>query len=203
MRFRQCLVGMSLLVLLVVTSSSIQPATAEGNLYVCYVNTVQKEVLQGNPLTVIFGVFYTSAYYAPCGEPAVLKPRTGQTQPTGNFVVTGSSAVRFTDIIVTPTGKPGEYRAELSWPADAPVAKVVVFVVEESLYDGKGKGPEKNTSYVETPDPIDDSTFASMRSAHPIVVFFESILGGVTIFAALLILLAVILLLILRRRRKK
>jgi len=205
MRLGRCLVGASLLALLVVALLSIQPAAAQAKFYVCYINTVQKEVLQGKTVTVVFGVFYASPYYAPCGEPATLRPRTGQTQPTGSFYVTGSSAVRLTDIPVTPTGKPGEYRAELTWPGDAPVGKVVAFVVKDSLYDGKTAGPERETSHVETPDPIDDSTFASTRSAHPIVAFFDFMPGGFSMFAALLtllVLLAVFLLILVRRRRK-
>jgi len=206
MRFSRFSAGASLLAFLVVASLLIPPVVAQAKFYVCYINTVQKEVLQGKTVTVVFGVFYASPYYAPCGEPATLKPRTGQTQPTGSFYVTGSSVVRFTDIPITPTGKPGEYRAELSWPGDAPVGKVVAFVVKESLYDGKTTGPERETSHVETPDPIDDSTFASTRSAHPIVAFFDFMPGGFATFAALLsllILLAVFFLILVRRRRKR
>jgi hypothetical protein len=196
--------GVSILALLMVACLSIQPAAAQKRFYVCYINSVQKEVLQGKTVTVIFGVFYNSSYYAPCGEPVVLKPKTGQAFPTGSFKVVGSSPVLYTDLVVTPTGKPGEYRTELNWPTDAPVGKEVVFVVESSLYDGT-TGPTYSSSYVETPDPIDDSTFLSVRLVQPVVGFFDFIPGGLPTFLALLIfliLLGVLLLLIARRRRK-
>jgi hypothetical protein len=170
--------------------------------YVCCINVTPKEVPQGGVLFVVFSVFYSD--YSPCGDPAELKPRAGQTQPTASFVISGSTALQFTDIPVVPTGTPGEYRAEISWPASAPIGKEVVFITTGSLYDGKTTGPGQETSYVETPDPTDDSTFVS-RSASPIVAIFDFIPGGVaTIMAllALLILLAVLLLLMMRRRRK-
>jgi len=87
---------------------------------------------------------------------------------------------------------------------DAPVGKEVVFVIESSLYDGT-VGPQVDSSHVETPDPIDDSTFLSVRLVHPIVGFFDFIPGGLPTFLALiifLILLAVLLVLLARRRRK-
>jgi len=196
--------GASILALLVIACLQVQPVAAQKRFYVCYINTVQKEVLQGKTVTVIFGVFYTSPYYAPCGEPVVLKPKTGQSFPTGSFKVVGSSPILYTDLVVTPTGKPGEYRTELNWPTDAPVGKEVVFVIESSLYDGS-VGPQVDSSHVETPDPIDDSTFLSVRLVHPIVGFFDFIPGGLPTFLALiifLILLAVLLVLLARRRRK-
>ena len=196
--------GASILALLAVACLQVQPVAAQKRFYVCYINTVQKEVLQGKTVTVIFGVFYTSPYYAPCGEPVVLKPRTGQAFPTGSFKVVGSSPIIYTNLVVTPREKPGEYRAELNWPTDAPVGKEVVFVIESSLYDGT-TGPIQDSSHVETPDPIDDSTFLSVRLVHPIVGFFDFIPGGLPTFLALLIfliLLAGLLVLLARRRRK-
>jgi len=207
MRFRQCSVGASFLALLIVASFSLQPVVTQKiftQFHVCYVNTMEKDIVQGKVIIIIFGVFYSD--YSPCGDPCDLKARLGQTQPTASFVTTGSPALRFTEIPVTPTGKPGEYRAEISWPTEAPIGKMTAFIIKDSLYDGKRTGPDNETSHVETPDPIDDSTFNSIRSAHPIVAFFDFMPGGFATFAALLtllILLVVILLLVARRRQKK
>ena len=203
MKFSQCLSSALFLALLTAASLSIPLVAAEQKFYVCYINTTQKEVLQGKTVTVIFGVFYSSPYYAPCGEPCILKPRTGQTQTTASFEIRGSPALRFTDIPVTPTGKPGEYRAEVNWPTDAPIGKITAFVIKDSLYDGKTAGPEKETSHTETPDPIDDSTFTSVRSVHPVVAMFEPIPGGIAMVAGLIILLVVLLLFFAKRRTKK
>ena len=186
-------------------SCSISPLGAQKKFTkfsVCYINATPKEVPQGRVLVVVFGVFYSD--YSPCGDPAELKPRAGQTQPTASFVLPGPTALQFTDIPVTPTGTPGEYRAEISWPTSAPIGTEVAFITTGSLYDGKTTGPERETSHVETPDPTDDSTFVS-RSASAIIALFDFVAGGVaTVMAllALLILLAVLLLLMMRRRRK-
>jgi len=181
----------------------MQLVAAGEKLYVCYINTVQKEVVQGKAITVIFGVFYSPAYYAPCGEPCQLKPRMGQTEPTGDFETKGSSTVRLTGILLTPTGKPGEYRAELVLPRDVAVEKFVVFVLEGSLYDGNTNGPDQDTSHVETPDPVDDSKFAvtaatttTTGATRPAAIpegfsTFASILTLVIISSVLLILLLV------------
>jgi len=207
MRFCQCLVGVSILALLIVASFFLQPVVAQKiftQFHVCYVNTMEKDIVQGKIIIIILGVFYSD--YSPCGDPCNLTARPGQMQPTASFVITGSAALRFVDIPVTPTGKPGEYRAEISWPTDAPSGKMTAFIIEDSLYDGKRTGPDNETSHVETPDPIDDSTFNSIRSAHPIVAFFDFMPGGFATFAALLtllILLAVVLLLMVRRRQRK
>ncbi len=179
--------------LLILPSASSVAGQGQANITVCYINTTVKEVPQGATATVLFGVF--SPGYAPCGNPIELKARTGQTGPTASFdVEVGSPAIRFTDISVTPTGVPGQYRAQLSWPTDAPVGKVVVFIVANSLYDGATFGPSRNTSYVETPDPTDDSTFASVQAPS---TFPTTIVGAIVV-----LLLALLLLLLFRRRRK-
>ncbi len=179
--------------LLILPSARSVAGQGQANITVCYINTTVKEVPQGATATVLFGVF--SPGYAPCGNPIELKARTGQTGPTASFdVETGSPAIRFTDVPVAPTGVPGQYRAQLSWPTDAPVGKVVVFIVANSLYDGATFGPSRNTSYVETPDPTDDSTFLSTQAPS---TFPTTIVGALVV-----LLLALLLLLLFRRRRK-
>lgn len=206
MRRNRFMAAASLLVLLMVPLFSVQQAASQKTftrLHLCYVNTTEKEIPQGKIVIVIFGVFYSD--YSPCGDPCELRPRLGQTQPTGSFVFRGTSTLRFIDITVTPTGKPGEYKAEINWPQDAPIEKIIVFVFEDSLYDGKGTGPERDSSHSETPDPIDDSTFISVRSAHPIVAIFDFIPGGlvtVLVLVAALALLAFLVLLATRLRKK-
>lgn len=137
---------------------------------VSYINTTPKETPQGQIIVVVFGVSY--AYYHLGLGPAELQPRPGQTQPTGSFTIIGSPAFRCIDIPVTPTGKPGEYRAELKWPSDATIGKEIVSINKDSLYDGEATGPGRDTSHIETPDPTDNSEFFS-RSANPIVAIFD------------------------------
>jgi len=152
---------------------SIQPSPAQKiftKFAVCYINTTPKESPQGQIIVVIFGVFYSD--YSPCGDACELKAIPGQSGPTGSFMVMGSPALRYIDIPVTSTGKPGEYRAELRWPPDAPIGKQTAYIVQDSLYDGKSTGPVQDTSYLETPDPIDNSEFTS-RSANPVVAMFD------------------------------
>ncbi len=191
------------LVLLLTSCFPIQPATTERtylDFSVCYINTTPKEIPQGTSLIVIFGVFYSD--YSPCGDPAVLQPRTGQTGPTGDFTVIGSPAINYKDIKVVPTGKPGEYRSELLIPTDVPIGQRTVFIIKESLYDGKTKGPERETGYVETPDPIDNSAFF-LRSASPIIALFDFIPGGVLSILILLALAVLFVILLFVRRSKR
>lgn len=210
MRFSRCLVGTSILGLLIAASFLTQPvAPQKRTFHVCYINTMQKEVLQGKTVIVIFGASYSSAnyaYYAYYGEPCELKPRAGQTQPTGSFEVKGSRAILVTDIPVTPTGNLGEYRAELNLPVDFPVEKAAVFAVKDSFYDGETTGPDRDSSYIETPDPLDDSTFMLVGSAHSVVAFFGFNPGGFATLTGLFILsifLAVLLVFLLQRTGKK
>jgi len=202
MRFGRCLARTSILGLLILASFLTQPVVPQKrDFHVCYINTIQKEVLQDKTVVVTFGVFYSIPYYyASCGEPCELKPRAGQTKPTGSLEIKGST--RLTDIPVTPTGKPGEYRAELNLPADAPVGKAIVFIVKDSLYDGQTTGPERDSSHVETSDPMDDSTFMLAGS---VVLFSGFRPEGFPTFAGLftlLIFLATFLLFSLRRIKK-
>ncbi len=195
--------SLSVLVLLLMTCFLIQPATTQrtySNFTVCYINTTPKEDSQGTMLTVIFGVFYSD--YSPCGDPCQLESRQGQNAPTGSFTVIGSPAVNYKDITVVPTGKPGEYRAELRLPTDILVDKKIVFIVIDSLYDGKTTGPGKDTSHVETPDPIDNSEF-TVRSANPIVALFDFVPGGFLTILTLLAFAALLIVLFFFRRSKR
>jgi len=205
MRSGRCFVGASILGLLILVSFLTQPVVPQKrDFHVCYMNTIQKEVLQGKTVIVTFGVFYSIPYYyASCGEPCELKPRAGQAKPTGSFEIKGS--IRVTDTPVTPTGKLGEYRAELSLPTEASVGKAIVFIVKDSLYDGQTTGPERNSSHVETSDPTDDSTFMLVGSAHSVVLFLGFSPERFATFAGLftlLIFLATFLLFSLRHIRK-
>jgi len=205
MRSGRCFVGASILGLLILVSFLTQPVVPQKrDFHVCYMNTIQKEVLQGKTVIVTFGVFYSIPYYyASCGDSCELKPRDGQTKPTGSFEIKGST--RLTDIPVTPTGKLGEYRAELNLPADAPVGKAIVFIVKDSLYDGQTTGPKRDLSYVETSDPMDDSTFMLVGSAYSVVLFPGFKPEGLATFAGLftlLIFLATFLLFSLRSIKK-
>jgi len=209
MRFGGCLAGGSMLALLIVASLSMQPVASQEKFYVCYVNTVEKEVPHGKTVTVIFGVFYALpyySYYVPCGEPCVLKTRAGQAQPTGSFEVRGSASTSFIDVPLTPTGKPGEYKLELSWLKNAPIGRVVVFIVKDSLYDGKTTGPGQDSSHAETPDPTDDSTYTSSTPAHSTIALFDFMPGGFATFAGLLtffILWTAVVVMVLRVRRRQ
>jgi len=139
---------------------------------VIYINTTPKETPQGQIIVAIFGVSYAQ-YHLGLG-PTELQPRPGQTQPTASFTITGSPEHHFIDIPVTPTGKAGEYRAELKWPSDAPIGKKMVYINKDSLYDGEATGPGRDTSHTETPDQTDNSEFFS-RSANPIIALFDFI----------------------------
>lgn len=182
---------------------------------VCYINCLQETVPQGKVLTVVFGVFCSE--YEVCGEPLVLEPRSGQTQPTANFEVRGSPTLYFYDHPIMPTGNPGEYTADLMLPLDATVGEITVFIIQNSLYDGSRTGPELDTSHVETPDPLDDSrstikeaastvtevaeteptTATTPTVATPAATTFDLIPGGVATIIAIIALIAILILLIL------
>ena len=208
LKAKSFMVGASILILLLIAlSPELAVAENEDEFIVCYIIATPKETPQGSILDVTFGVFYPG--YCICGDPCELKPRPGQTQPTATFEVRGSPEVLYTDIPVTPTGRPGEYTADLDWPNDAPLGQVVVFIIKESLYDGKANGPDQDTSHVETSDPVDDSSFESIAAVPPPAPSILDLMpGGATTAAALLglllgLLIAILLLFASRRLKKK
>lgn len=181
----------------------VQPVAAQDTLIVCYIETTTKEVVQGGRVSLIFGVFYPGYYYCLCGEPAELMARNGQTHPTASFILKGSPQLRFIDIPVNSTGRPGEYQVELDWPGDAPIGKLTAFVIEHSLYDGATTGPELDSSHVETPFPVDDSTFSSTRPSVTITDILRVAGMALAFLVPILFLIFLLVFMYFRRRNTR
>jgi hypothetical protein len=188
-----------------------QEAPPTGILWVTWVNATPTTTNTGTTLDIVFRVvhFTCDPYLG-----SVANPADGIKTATFLLVsVETQQSHEYTDTPVTPTGNPGEYRADIQMTSDDPTGKVWAYVKGNSLnlgvQGGVLLGPPGNTSSEQTTDPTDNSLIQNGPPTPPTPPPTPSLLttllqgnGLLLILLAAIILLLIAISLLARRRGK-
>jgi hypothetical protein len=105
------------------------------------VNTLPVATHAGASLNVVFEVEYAD------GSPAQLNP-----QLASFLVLSPTYSDVYSNVLVTPTGTPGEYQTSIVLPSDIPPGTYTLYCIHCTLTDGKGNfAPNSDISSNETP----------------------------------------------------
>jgi hypothetical protein len=186
-------------------------APPTGTLWVTWVNATPTTTNTGQTLDIVFRVVWFTC------EPyigAVSHPADGIKTATFLLVsVETQQSHEYTDTPVTPTGAPGEYRADVQIVSDDPTGKVWVYVKGNSLnlgvQGGVLLGPPGNTASEQTYDTSDLSLIqnapptppAPPPTPSPLATLLQGN-GLLLILLAVIILLLIAISLLARRRGK-
>jgi len=208
------IVSLMLLLIVLPAAQVFGQAPPTGTLWVTYVNATPTTGSLGDTLEIVFSVVYfcCDPYLGAVGNAA-------EGIETASFLVVSvltQESKEYQDVPVFPTGRPGEYRAEIQIAQDNPTGRVWVYVKGNSLHSSscfcgenppaESLGPPGNTASEQTYDTSDLSLIEigvvqPTTSASP----WDELVQGSGLWLLLLAALIVLLLavsLLARRRRK-